>query len=445
MRIANTRYVSTSSVAFNGDGQYMWVRKDVYVRAIAIDNGKKKIVLIVSEVGVANIDSIKDRITIENGINKEDLLICSSHNHSCPGPIDLDQTGEWGTSFPPELYKYSEYVLEKTIAVAGEALNNMRPARYGYGKGNSYINVSRDEQLNDGRWIFGRNFERPSDKTLAILKLEDLSGKMIAVIMNYAVHSTMCFRVKDKNGHLCVSGDLAGEITDFMEEAYKEDGAVVAWTIAAGGNQTPILEFFHVYHPDGTYEPDERYNRFLDPFMWDMCAHLGQKQGMDALKIINGITTLRDHMKIEIIEKELQLTRTKVEGFGVQELLDDRLIDDRKIHNVDIDGTMDLTLKLVTLGDIALFGVNFEFMCESGIRVKESSPLKELIIITCCDKMVKGAPYLVDKWGYENHTPSYYRNGVRDAMTEEAVIAAMLEMFDERLKEDNKINTDLML
>ena len=419
----------------NGDAFFTWIRKDVFIRAIAIDNGKKKIVFVVSELGTPNIDLMKKRIIENYGIKEEDILISNCHNHSAPAPVELNEKADkWGLTYTPNMYEFSKFVIDQTVEAVGEALKQMRPARYGYGKGNSYINVSRDEQLNDGRWIFGRNFERPSDKTLAILKFEDMDGRLIAAILNYAVHSTMCFRVKDDDGNLCVSGDLAGEISAFVEEAFKDEGAVVAWTIAAAANQTPVLEFFHVYHPDGTYEPDERYKRYLNKFMWEMCAHLGQKQGMDALKIMKDITKLRDEMKIEIVDRSFSLPGTKVEGFELPQLWDDRLIDNSKIRNVDIDMTIPIILKLVTLDDIAILGLSFEVMCEIGMRLKEESPLKELVLISLFDKGIGGA-YFVDKWGYENHTPSYYRNKVRDAITEEKVTEAMMEMFDERLKD----------
>ena len=228
----------------NGDAQYTWVRKDIYVRAIAIDNGKKKLVFIVTETNNANVLTIRKEVAKKNNIPEENVFMCNSHNHSATNTLDLDyHNTDWDHDVPEVVFKYSKYVMDLEIQCANEAFQNMQPARYAYATGNSYINCNRDEELNNGRWIFGRNFERPSDKTLAILKFEDMEGHLIAALMNYAVHATMCFRVKDENGNMCVSGDLAGDICEFMEEAYSKDNAVVAWTIAAAGNQTAILVY----------------------------------------------------------------------------------------------------------------------------------------------------------------------------------------------------------
>ena len=415
----------------NGEAMYTWVRQDIYVRGIAVDDGQERVLFLIQEMnGARNTEMIKAKITEKCNIKQENIFICATHNHSVTAPVELtERVDKWGKPIGENQLKYSAYLVEQSAQAGIEALNSMRPAKLGYGKGNSYINVSRDEQLPDGRFIFGRNFERPSDKTLYVIKLVDMEDRLIAAVLNYGVHSTMCFRTRDENGNMCVSGDLAGEIAAFVEESYKDDQAVVAWTNAAGANQTPILSFFHTYYPDGTYVPDERFNNYYTTtFMWDLCRHLGQKQGVDAVQILRKIDDYSSDVKIKQTDKLIMLPGTEVKGFGVPELKDDRLIDDSKIYNVDADA-LPMKLKLIEFGNLAVFGVNCEIMAEIGLRLKERSPFKETMLISHYESGGSGR-YFVDKWGYENHTPSYYRNTVKDACTEEMVGDAMMEMFE---------------
>ena len=411
-----------------GDSKYTSVRKEIFVRAIAVDNGKNKILFLVQEMGAPlNTGIIKKRIKEEYGLEPESIFISATHNHSTPPAVDLSAVEEWGQPVPPVRYHYSKYLIDQTVAAAGAALADLRPARIGFGKGNSYINVNRDEYLESGRYVEGRNFERPSDKTLGVIKIEDLQGRLIAALLNYSVHSVMCFRVVDENGNKCISGDLAGEITEFMEEAFKEDGAVVAWTIASGGNQNPVLSCFHNYHPDGTYEMTKiEWN----PIMWDLAHHLGQKQGMDALRIMKGITELHEEGKIEILDRMLTLPGTKVEGFTKPMIMDANLIDDSKVYNVDAD-PIQMVIKLVLLNGIAIFGLNLELMSEIGLRLKEKLPIKETVLISLYEQG-GGGRYFVDKWGYENRTFAYYRNKVKGACAEEKITEVMLEMVNEK-------------
>lgn len=414
----------------NGDAVYTHVRKDAFVRAVSIYDGKERLMLIVQETsGISNSPIIKSRISQALGISESCIVLCAMHNHSMAKPVELDSTAVWGVKHLPVQYRFSEYLIEQTVHAAIEAFSNERPARFGYGEGKSYINVNRDEQLPDGRYIFGRNFERPSDKTLSVMKFEDMDGKLIAAVMNYAVHSTMCFRVKDSDGNLCTSGDLGGEIASFVESAYKDDGAVAVWTAGAAGNQTSILSFFHTYYPDGTYEPDEMYNKFLDPFMWKLCEHLGQLQGMDTIKILRAIKDMKESASIRIADRNIELPGTKVEGFGVPELRDDRLIDDSRIYNTDAD-PVPMALKLITLGNLAIYCVNCELMAETGLRLKMESAYKNTVLLSYYENS-SGGRYFVDPWGYQAHTPAYYRNKVKDACTEEVLCTQLREMFHE--------------
>lgn len=67
------------------------------------------------------------------------------------------------------------------------------------------------------------------------------------------------------------------------------------------------------------------------------------------------------------------------------------------------------------MDDIAFFCLNGELCTEIGLHLKEASPLKHTFIIT--------------------HTAEFYASEVKDGCTEERLIPAALEMFEERLKD----------
>jgi hypothetical protein len=134
-------------------------------------------------------------------------------------------------------------------------------------------------------------------------------------------------------------------------------------------------------------------------------------------------------LNIRTASREYEMLGTEVKNFSVDELWDDRLIDDSKIFNVDSD-PVTMHLRLVLLDEIAMLYTSGEIMCETGLRLKEKAPLRDLMIFSCFDGI---GGYLVDKWGFENHTPSYYRNHAKDACAEEYILKNMLEMFEELL------------
>jgi hypothetical protein len=57
----------------------------------------------------------------------------------------------------------------------------MQPARFGFGTGSSWLNVNRDAvDPATRKWTQAPDLQGPSDKTVAVLKFESLSGRPIA-------------------------------------------------------------------------------------------------------------------------------------------------------------------------------------------------------------------------------------------------------------------------
>ena len=91
------------------------------------------------------------------------------------------------------------------MQAALQAHDRMQLARIGYGTGNLYLNANRDAIDDKTRlWTQAPNLDYPSDKTLAVIKIESLDGDLIAVFMNYAMHANSLFLEG------MISGDFPG-------------------------------------------------------------------------------------------------------------------------------------------------------------------------------------------------------------------------------------------
>ena len=65
-----------------------------------------------------------------------------------------------------------------------------------------------------------------------MIKIESLSGQLIAVYMNYAMHANSLFL------NAMVSGDFPGEAQRYLERTY--DKSIALWTSGAAGDQNPL-------------------------------------------------------------------------------------------------------------------------------------------------------------------------------------------------------------
>lgn len=158
---------------------------------------------------------------------------------------------------------YECMVYEKLIKTVDAALENMKEAKMGHGKGFSYINSNRTAEYNfeaeDGTihtYVSqGPNNSAPVDRTVFVMEIEDDSGKQMALFVNYTVHCcTMYLNHYDEKGSMGISGDIAGNVSKYLEG--KSPESVAIWSSGVAGNVTTIIvnEVFYANPKDGARE-----------------------------------------------------------------------------------------------------------------------------------------------------------------------------------------------
>ena len=161
----------------------------LYARAIVLENGTTSAALITLDAGAIPDplwQTVSSQIEKELGIPTQRILLTATHTHS--------GAGARGSNFS-----------QKVVDAVRLATQRLTPARIGEGTGVSFINVNH--QVVDpktGRWWEGANYDGPSDKTVAVLKVEGLDGSPIAVYYNYAVHAVLAGQLDQ------ISGDIPG-------------------------------------------------------------------------------------------------------------------------------------------------------------------------------------------------------------------------------------------
>ena len=193
----------------------------LYVRAIVLDNGESKAVLIGADLGGIRPDSVYQEssaaIARELNIPVANIVMSGTHTHS-----------------DPRENRDEAQMYAAIVEAARAASANMQAARVGFGEGKVYLNVNRDLYSEEtGDWTQAPNPDGPSDKTLAVLAFYDMQGRPIAGYMNYAMHPV--------NGYLSgfISGDFAGAASRHIEDAFG-NGMVMAFTQGASGDQNPL-------------------------------------------------------------------------------------------------------------------------------------------------------------------------------------------------------------
>jgi hypothetical protein len=230
------------------------IHDHIFARAIVLDDGTTQAALVAWElVAVPNSvwAAVSQHIAKEVGIRPEYLILAAVHDHGAPS-----LAGGYGQT-EPQTAVYTAKVEDAAVEAVRKARANLQPGRMGIRMQRASVNINRRELTPDRGWWLGYNENGPSDKTVTVLKFEDLNGKPIALYINYPVHAVV---MGPENYQ--ITGDLAGATSRFVEQYYlgkyhlrgdagprlkispeekvEGDGVVAVWTSGAAGDQNPV-------------------------------------------------------------------------------------------------------------------------------------------------------------------------------------------------------------
>ena len=285
------------------------VYASMFVRALALKNEEQTFVFVTFDAGNGTL-RLREEAARRYHLPEDHLLFCAIHNHGGPAigksrvntPTLNSDSGE----------RMEALIHDRALEVVGLALKALRPARLGYGEGHSYINVNRDLQLADGSWSQADNFDGPSDKTLAVLKIEDLEGNLICALLNHCTHANTTFLAIDADGKSKTCADFPGFTCDFLER--RHPGAVILWTSGAAGNQNAI----QCFRGDAHYTGQENVNYSAPNGMaYRYAQYLGERHAADACQVLDSIHCDKASVGMKCVQTEIAFDEQALPGKAV--------------------------------------------------------------------------------------------------------------------------------
>ena len=216
------------------------IDEPLYIRAIAIQTPDQKICSLVSldSIGFAAsfIERIAQQLKKKYGMNRDQLVVCSTHSHTSPQPVE-GLSNIFSTpitkSEQQAAQKYWNDVEARVVKTVDAAIQNLRPGKMSIVTGKVGFAQNR-RVLKDGKWTgFGVNPDGPIDHSLPVLKVTDEAGKLRGLIFNYACHCTTFGGDYNR-----LNGDWAGYAAKYIEEQHGDIVAVC--TIGCGADQNPV-------------------------------------------------------------------------------------------------------------------------------------------------------------------------------------------------------------
>ena len=396
---------------------YDGILDHIYSRAIVIDNGSATAALITVDAGGvpdAIWQAVSKQLESELGIPATNVLLTATHSHSVPGQ-------------PAGPY------TQKIVESVRLAKQRLAPARIGYGTGVSYINVNRNIiDPKTRRWWEGPNYEGPSDKTVAVVKFENLNGEPLAVYYNYAMHGVAAGQLD------LVSGDAPGTTSKYIEDSF-DDKVVALWSSGAAGDQNPIyfqqtydlreirikdyakrgIDISNSMPPggQGLNKKDPTVIKLMNQ-QKQMILSMGQFLGEEVMHVMRGMDRMESSIQVYGGYKTVscpgrERTNEGRAGFPGE---------------YKEAGPVEIRLGLLRLGDIMIGAVNAEVFNPIAQRLKKESPYARTMMATLTNGSARSG-YIPHDAGFGMYTFEVLSSRLQPGCAESAIVNGILDLM----------------
>jgi len=323
------------------DSPSVGVLDPLRARALVLAVGNEKIALVSLDLGRApprqSTQAIRAKVKDAAGI--EHIFLCASHTHHGP-VLELD---DW----PDAKHSYVHDLERKLVDVIIEADKNRRPAKIGFASKEVPFNRNRHSKLP----------EKPVDRELLVMRVEDQDSKPIAQSINFAAHPTMR-EARDMR----FSADYPGAMAAVVE---KETGVPCLFLQGAAGDLSP--------NPGVDAGPDQ-FGQRLGREVLDMAKTIhGEQSTKHQLQFSED--DFRFKSRIDLSNPAIKAGYVRAFFPGIVDFYDREYQEGVRPH---------LTTALLD-GKIGIVGVSGEFFCGHSLSLKRRARLEHILFLGYCN------------------------------------------------------------
>ena len=186
----------------------------LYARVLILAVGKKRLALVTLDLGrtfnEALLNQLRENLKATAGVCC--VIVTASHTHSGPNILDEYRDGQTPA--------WEMNAIGKITAAVSRASRHLVPARLGVGRGQVEVGYNRRQVQANGTiaMLWSDPDQQPSppvDPTVMVIRIDDLSGRPLAILVNYACHPVVL-----GSDNLKYSADFVGVMASTVEKAF---------------------------------------------------------------------------------------------------------------------------------------------------------------------------------------------------------------------------------
>jgi hypothetical protein len=327
--------------------------QDLHAKALAIEDSRKnRVVLVTTDLlGLprALTSEISEHANKSYGLKREQILYNSSHTHTGPvlasslaGAYNLDAEQTKAVA------DYTHQLKGKLIALIGQAIRDLAPARLSFGRGSAPFAMNRRQMTPNGM-IIGVNRDGVADREVPVLRIDSADGKLRGVVFGYACHNTTL-----TGEFYQYSGDYTGFALEAVEKAHP--GAMALFVAGCGADINP--------YPRSKLEIAEQHGQTLAKSVEDvlngpMNSLSGQiKSAIGGVQIPFAPPPSKEEFQARLNDKNLPRRRHAA----------------RMLERLERDGKLiseyPYTIQVFQIGDLKFIGLAGEVVTDYSLRLK---------------------------------------------------------------------------
>ena len=437
------------------------VHDELHVRCLALDNGATRLVFaVVDSVSVPRdvFDEAKRLIHEATGIPPEHLMMSATHSHSAGNARGANPL-DWGVPYPEEeqarlntlepgfsrpLHAYQRFLVRRIADGVRRALNNLEPARIGWGAGRV------PEHVHSRRWVLKEGFTAanpfggrdrsaksapreqrlrpagPVNPEVFFISVQSAAGRPIALLANYWLHY-----VGTRSPAPVFSADYFGVFCDRIQEllgADRQDPPFVGIMAngpcgdVGGGNRAPDAP------PPPKYGPFEEMKAVAGDVAQEVFRVYQTLSYCDWVEMKAVVGEVRVKMRQPSSEMRARARRVlALPASPSRDLAREQDYAQRVHDSKRWPESLDVILQAFRIGDLGIAAIPFETFTETGLEIKVQSPFRDTFTI----ELANGGygymptPEQHDLGGYE----SWFGPNRVERQASVTVVAKVLELL----------------
>ena len=422
------------------------VHDPLHARCLVLDDGENRLAFVVLDIiglGRELGEEVKRIIQEETGIPVKNVLISATHTHSATSLMgEGEKRRAWNYGQPFD--DYQKFVIRRTADVVRIAINNLEPARVGWGVGSvpQHVFVRRwkmkpgtpmpdpfggEDKVVMNPGVGNPNLLEPAgipDPEVSFISVQAIDGKTIALLGNYSLHYVG--GVSSGN----ISADYFAVFADRIQELLNADRQSPPFVGIISNGTSGDVNNINFRGPAVKHPPYEKMRIVADDLAQEVLKVYKTIPHHDWVKL----QAARHDLTLKVRKPDQQMiSRAKMVLARPDTVTPvhrhEKVYAERVLQLLEWPDKIDIVLQTFRVGDLGIAAIPFETFTEIGLEIKAKSPFKTSFTVSHAN----------GSYGYlptpEQHKLGGYETWLSTSRVEtEAstmIVAKLLELFED--------------